>query len=175
MVAPYKIDKVKEIKAKIEGREAIFLANFQGVSVNDLRDIRVELRNLNSSFEVVKNRLFKLAAKDVVDQFPDDVLIGNTAMVICNENIVDTAKVLNTSSRAHKSFELKGGFLKKDFLSKEKVVELASLPTKPELVGQLAGLLVSPIRRIMNVCNGKVKELAVVLSQISKQKEETSN
>ena len=111
MVAPNKKVKVQVFQDKIADQSAYFFADFQGLSVNDLRKLRVELMQINSSFEVVKNRLFKIAIKESVEEYPPELFTGNTAIIISDENITTTAKVLKDYGRVFKKFQLKGGFL----------------------------------------------------------------
>ena len=171
MVAPIKKQIVDELREKLEGKEAIFLTDFTGISVNDLRKIRVELRNLNSEFRVVKNRLFKRVLQEKVEDFPEEILRGNTAIVLPSGNIVDTAKVLKESSKTFETFKIKGGFLNWSFLDKKKILELASLPGREQLISNLLGLMLSPVKRFVNVLSGNIRNLVIVLDQISKQKE----
>ncbi|MDD3627232.1 MAG: 50S ribosomal protein L10 [bacterium] len=174
MVAPVKQEKVKELQKKIDNLKAIFFADFQGIPVNDLRKIRVDLMKVHSSIEVVKNRLFKLAINEKVQDYPGEVFTGNTAIILCQEEVVSTAKVLKDHSKNYEKFNIKGGFLDYRFMSKEMVIELATLPPKPELVARVLGMMNSPMRRLVTALNSNINNLAVVLNQISKQKEATN-
>ncbi|MCK4667869.1 50S ribosomal protein L10 [Candidatus Dependentiae bacterium] len=171
MVAPNKKVKVQVFQDKIADQNAYFFADFQGLSVNDLRKLRVELMQINSSFEVVKNRLFKIAIKESVEEYPPELFTGNTAIIISDENITTTAKVLKDYGRVFKKFRLKGGFLNSKFLSKEQLADLATLPPKPDMVAQFLGMLQSPLRRLAFALNSGLQNFTVVLSAIAKQKD----
>ncbi|HDS08803.1 MAG TPA: 50S ribosomal protein L10 [Firmicutes bacterium] len=171
MVAPVKQEKVRDLEKKIGDLKAIFFADFQGIPVNDLRKIRVDLLKIHSSIEVVKNRLFKLAIKEKVQDYPGEVFTGNTAIILCHDDVVSTAKVLKDHSKSYEKFNIKGGFLDFRFLTREKVSELATLPPKPELVSRVLGMMNSPVRRLVTVLNSGINNLAVVLNQVAKQKE----
>ncbi len=171
MVAPNKKEKVQIFQDKIADQKAYFFANFQGLSVNDLRKLRVDLMQINSSFEVVKNRLFKIAIKESVEEYPPELFIGNTAIITSDEDISTTANVLKDNGKVFKKFRLKGGFLNSKFLSQEQLAELAALPPKPDMVARFLGMLQSPLRRLVFVLNSGIQDFTVVVSAIAKQKE----
>lgn len=170
MAKPEKVALVKEIAEKIKTPEAVFLADYQGLTVHEISELRRKLRENGVFFKVVKNTLLSLAFKEsnrAELSLLREYLTGPTA-ILWSDDPVKVAKVLNEFSQEHNQLEVKAGLAGKDFIDKEKAKLMASLPSKEELISKLLSLLISPVRRLIWSFSSPSTQLVRVLSAIKK-------
>lgn len=170
MAKPEKEALVKEIAEKIKSPEAVFLADYQGLTVQEISELRRKLRENKVSLKVVKNTLLNLAFKEsnrAELSFLKEYLKGPTA-ILWSDDPVKLAKILNEFTQEHNQLEVKAGIAGKDFINKEKIKLLALLPSKEELISKLLSLLISPVRRLVWSLNSPSTQLVRVLSAIKK-------
>lgn len=170
MARPEKEALVSEIQEKLSGSQSVILADYRGLNVTEVTELRKKLRESGVEYKVVKNTLTSRAAKaaniDGLDQF----LSGPTALAFGIDDPVAPAKILADFAKNHKHLELKGGVLEGKVIDLAKVNELASLPSRKALLGQVVGLLQAPIRGLVTVLSGPLRNTAYVLEAIRKQK-----
>lgn len=170
MAKPEKEALVKEMAEKIQSPEAVFLADYQGLTVQEISELRRKLRENQVSFKVVKNTLLSLAFKESKRDelsFLQEYLTGPTA-ILWSDDPVKVAKILSEFSKEHNQLQIKAGLAGKEFIGKEKIKLLASLPTKEELISKLLSLLLSPARKLVWALNSPSTQLVRVLSAIKK-------
>src|SRR5690606_19070367 len=112
------------------------------------------------------SRAAKAANIDGLDQF----LSGPTALAFGFNDVVMPAKILADFAKDHKKLELKGGVLEGKVINLTAVKELASLPSREALLGQVAGLLQAPMRGLVTVLSGPLRNAAYAVEAIRKQK-----
>lgn len=170
MARPEKEAIVREIKEKFNTSKSVILADYRGLSVTEVTELRKKLREAGVDYRVVKNTLTSRAAKaaniDGLDQF----LSGPTALAFSGNDVVMPAKILNDFAKDHKMLELKGGILEGKVIDLAAVKELASLPSREALLGQLAGMFNSPMRGLVTVLSGPLRNLAYAIEAVRKQK-----
>lgn len=164
--------EVTELAEKISSCTSGVLADFRGLNVADMTELRRKLRDAGVEFKVVKNTLARLAAPKAGVQDLDQFLEGPTAIAFGTGDPVIPAKVLGEFAKKHKELEIKGGILEKKAISLEKVKMLAELPSKEELLAQVARGLQAPIARVVNVFNASLCNFVYVLDAVRRKKEE---
>jgi large subunit ribosomal protein L10 len=100
----------------------------------------------------------------------DRFLIGPTALAFGFDDVVAPAKILADFAKDHKKLELKCGVLEGKVIDLNTVKELANLPSKEALLGQVAGMLQAPIRGLVTVLSGPLRNVAYAVEAIRKQK-----
>jgi large subunit ribosomal protein L10 len=158
---------IQEIAAQIEGAEAIFAVDYRGISVPQAAELRTKLRETDSSFRVVKNRLTKLAATQVGEDRLADLLVGPTALTFVRGDTAAAAKAITTFNKQHQVLTFKGGLMGEVVLDDAGFTSIAKLPSREVLVGQFAGLVASPITGIVRGLNALIQGLATQLGQIA--------
>jgi len=158
---------IQEIAAQIEGAEAIFAVDYRGISVPQAAELRTKLRETDSSFRVVKNRLTKLAATQVGEDRLADLLVGPTALTFVRGDTAAAAKAITTFNKQHDVLTFKGGLMGEVVLDDAGFTSIARLPTREVLVGQFAGLVASPLTGIVRGLNALIQGLATQLGQIA--------
>lgn len=166
------IQAVEELKSKLENAKAIFFADYQGLTVSQIGDLRDKIRQVSGEFSVAKNTLLKIALKENgLPRDLEEVLRGPTAILIATEDEISPLKALVEFAKDTELPKLKAGIYEDRILTAEELNQLAKLPSKSELHTKLVGLLNSPLYGLVNVLSGNTHKLVYVLQAIKKQKE----
>ncbi len=160
---------IQEIAAQIEGAEAIFAVDYRGISVPQAAELRGALRETDSSFRIVKNRLTKLAATQVGEERLAELLTGPTALTFVRGDTAAAAKAITTFNKTHDVLTYKGGYMGETALDEAGFQSIAKLPTREVLIGQFAGVVASPLTGIVRGLNALIQGLATQLGQIAEQ------
>jgi large subunit ribosomal protein L10 len=161
---------VKELRDRLASSQNLFLTDYQGLTVEEITKLRGELRKDGSTYAVVKNTLFRIAAGDVAEQL-ERFLAGPTGIVFAGEDPIAPAKALKTFIDSTKKVSIKAGYVDGKLIDSAQVNALASLPSKQELIAKLVGSLASPLRGLVTVLSGNQSGLVRVLNSIREQKE----
>src|SRR5918992_347801 len=164
-----KQEVVEEIAARLGEAEAIFAIDYRGISVPQAAELRGKLRDADASFNVVKNRLAKLAAERAGREGLDELLDGPTALTYVRGDVVLAAKAISTFNREHDVLAYKGGFMDGDVLDEERFTALSRLPALDVMRGQLVGMAASPLTGLARGLGSMLSGLAVALGQIQEQ------
>ncbi|MBS1845369.1 MAG: 50S ribosomal protein L10 [Actinobacteria bacterium] len=164
-----KSQNIQEVAAQIEGAEAIFAIDFRGISVPQAAELRGKLRETDSSFRVVKNRLTKRAAEQVGEDRLAELLVGPTALTFVRGDTAAAAKAITSFNKEHDVLTYKGGLMGETVLDEAAFKSIARLPSREVLVGQFAGIVASPLTGIVRGLNALIQGLATQLGQIAEQ------
>ena len=171
MPQQYKIDKVAEIEEQIKANAGVFVVNYNGLTVKQAQELRKQLRECGAEMKVYKNNLARIALKNQEQPEIDDLLSGPVAYVFYETEPVEAAKALKEFSEKSKGvLDIKGGISEGKVVSADDVKAIAELPTKDQLLGQIAGLINGFARDIAVCVNGVSSGLARSIQQVSEQK-----
>ena len=171
MPQQYKIDKVAEIESRIQDNNGVFVVNYSGLTVKQAEALRHTLRETGAEMKVYKNNLVRIALKNQDQPDIDELLVGPVAYVFYENEPVEAAKALKDFAQKSKGVrEIKGGISEGKAVSAEEVNAIAELPTKDQLLGQIAGLISGFARDIAVCVNGVSSGLARSIQQVSEQK-----
>lgn len=160
---------IEEIAAQIAAAEAIFAVDYRGISVPQAAELRAKLREADTSFRVVKNRLTKLAAEKTGEERLTELLQGPTALAFVRGDTAQAAKTISTFNREHDVVAFKGGFMDGLTLDEENFKAIARLPGRDVLNGQLAGVVASPLTGLVRGLGSMIQGLALQLGQIAEK------
>jgi large subunit ribosomal protein L10 len=164
-----KVRVIEELTEKLKGGSVVFV-DYKGMNVAQSTRLRARSRESAVEFVVAKNTLAQLAANQAGVEGVSEYLVGPTALAF-SEDPVAGAKLMAEFSEEIGTFELKGGLLDGDqVVDAEGVVALSRLPEREQLIAQVVGGIQSPIAGLVNVLNGTIRNLAVVLNQVAEQK-----
>ncbi|MDG2336084.1 MAG: 50S ribosomal protein L10 [Myxococcota bacterium] len=158
-----KREVVAELGEKFGRATSVFVANYRGLSVEEVRELRGKLRgNSDDDYEyrVAKNSLLSLASEGHDAEVLKDHFTGPTAVAISYGDPVGLAKVLVDYAEEHEVFEIKGAVLDGKALDKGEVAHLATLPNLLELRGKLVGLLQAPAAKLARLLNEPAGQMA---------------
>lgn len=161
MPAQYKVEEVKKLVSKFENAKAVVFVDYRGISVNEDTELRRFAKSSGVEYFVAKNRLVQLALKEVgITADFGTMLEGTTSFVVGYEDGVAPSKTVYEFGKKINKLEIKGGYVDGEIADKSLIESLAKLPSREELLGQIAYGLLSPVRM-----------LAVALSNVAEQKE----
>lgn len=149
--------KVAEIKEKLEKAQAVILADYQGLTVEEDTQLRKNLREAGVEYKVYKNTLVTLAAKELGMDGIAEYLEGPVSIALGYEDVTAPARVLNDFAKDHKKLELKAGIVQGEIYDVDKVKQLASIPSKEVLIAKLLGSIKSPLSNFAYLLNA-IKE-----------------
>ena len=162
---------VEEIAAQIKDSEAVFAVDYRGISVPQAAELRQKLTEAGARFRIVKNTLTLRAAEQAGADELKELLEGPTAFtfVAPDGDLALAAKALSQFRREHDVLEPKGGLMSGEPISVEQFLELARLPARDVLHGQLVGVIASPITGLVRGLNQLIAGFAQQLQQIVDQ------
>jgi large subunit ribosomal protein L10 len=161
-----KVQTVADIKDRLETANAVFLAEYAGLSVKDQQTLRRSLRNGGAEFKVVKMTLARRATKQLEIDTLDDLLLGPTGLAFANADAAVAAKVLRDFAKDHEVFRIKGGLLGRDFLTPERVADLANIEPREVLLSRIAGALKAPMSKFARLLSALPGGLASAMQQL---------
>jgi large subunit ribosomal protein L10 len=160
---------VDELGKEIEAAEAIFAIDYRGISVTQSAELRGKLREADTTFRVVKNRLTKLAAAKAGVAELDPMLEGPTALAFVRGDTAMAAKAITTFNREYEVLTYKGGLMDGAELDETKFKAIAKLPSRDALNAQLAGVVASPLVTLTRGLGSLISGLAIQLQQVADQ------
>ena len=155
-----KKEEVTKLANKMKEAKLVLLTDYRGINVEDVTELRAELRKSNSEYRVIKNNITRRALAENGIEGLEDLLEGPTAVVMNNDDYLETAKTIYNYSKANDFYKIKGGVIEGKVMSAEEIITLAKLPSRETLLSMLAGALL-----------GNISKLAVALGEVEKQKE----
>lgn len=141
------IEQAKEWYSKATG---VLFADYRGLSVKEMQNLRRDLRKKGGEIHVLKNTLFRIAAGGDTDNMPYELHNGPTAVAFVYENESDCAKTLVDFAASSKKLQVKGGYFGKA-LTADEVTALSKLPSRDVLISQVIGTIVAPLTNLVGV------------------------
>ena len=157
-----KNELVADLTTLLNDSKMVVYAKYEGLTVAELQELRRAAREAGVKIKVVKNRLVKVAMKEIAAYKDTDVtgLTGQLLYSLGADEDFDAAKVLTKFAKTHPKMELIGGFNGEgENLSKEEVTTLGSLPTKNELIAQVVDTLLSGINGVVSALENKPEKV----------------
>jgi large subunit ribosomal protein L10 len=164
MLRKEKEQVVAELAERLRSAQTLILADYRGLSVSELDEVRTKLLEHGARFHVVKNTLTKRAADEAGFETLKELLDGPTAIAFVGDgDMVSVAKTLSETARKTKVLELKGGILEGTPMDASQVAELAKLPPADMLRGQVLGAIVGPLNEIVGLFAAPVQDFVGLL------------
>lgn len=139
---------VKEIEEKIKSSQAIALAEYKGLSVAELKQLRIEAKKMDVEIKVFKNRLFKLAIKNANIDGLDDFLVGQNIFAFSKNDDLSAAKLLSKFAKDNKMLVIKAGTYEGKAIDAKGIEAIAALPTYSEALTILARSMMAPLQQL---------------------------
>jgi len=163
---------VVELHEKLRNAKAAFLADFRGMSVEQVTTLRDDLRKADVEYKVVKNTLLELASKDTDMAVLSPYYKGPTAIALTYTDPVAAAKVLSRYAKEKQAtFKLKAGVLSGKTITVPDIQALADLPSREVLLAKMLGSLNAPVTNFVGVLAAVPGSFVRVLNAIKTQKE----
>ena len=137
---------VVEITAKLRESSCSVIADYRGLNVKQVTELRKQLREANIEFQVLKNSLVRRATASAELTELDAVLAGPTAIAFSKEDAVAPAKILADFAKKNDALKLKGGVVEGQVFNADQIKALADLPSREGLLSMLLSVLQAPMR-----------------------------
>lgn len=166
---------IEELRRRLADAKYLFFTNYAGLTVEEISRLRTELRKDGSTYAIVKNTLFSLAAGDALAKQFEGFLAGPTGVIFAPSDPVAPAKALKQFNDEVKPLPIKAGYVDGRVIDAAQVNVLASLPSKIELQAKVLGLFASPLRGFVGVLAANPSGFVRVLSAREKQLAESAS
>jgi len=162
---------VSEIKEKFEKSSGVVLADYRGLTVAQVTQLRAELRKAGVEYRVLKNTLVRRAADELGVKGLDSYLEGPTALAFSADPVAP-AKILIDFAKANKikTFKIKAGVLEGKVIGAEGVKALADLPSREVLLAMVLRGMQAPLTGMANVLQGPIRKMGYALEEVRKLK-----
>ena len=164
-----KNSELEQLRRRIAGSPTVVICAFEGLSVEQDWQLREKVRVSGGQYQVVKNRLARLAAEGTSFEPALGELRGMTSLAFASDDPIGLLKALVGYAREHPVFQFKAGVVEGRVVDAAALNELASLPGREGLYAKLLYLINAPAQRLLSVVNGSARDLAIVLKQAVEQ------
>jgi large subunit ribosomal protein L10 len=169
-----KIEAVADLRQRVEDATGVYLAEYKGLNVKDISDLRLQMRKSGAQMMVVKNRLLNLALEGTCAEDLKAYLTGPNAVIFCTEDGVSPAKTMAEFARTHDVLTWKGGYVEGAVFDAAGMSRLAALPPKQELMAAVVGAVAAPVTGLVLTLSGLVSDLVYTLQAVADKQGETA-
>lgn len=166
-----KTETVKTLTERLQKAKAFVLADYKGLTVEQFTSLRRKLYGAKSNINVIKNRLFKRALKELSIEGLDAHLKGTTALAYSDTDAVMPAKTLVAFSKDNDKLKLKAGFMDSKVLTLAMLMDLATLPSREVLLAKALGSMNAPASNLVGVLAALPRQLVTVIDAIKAKKQ----
>ncbi len=162
---------IASVKEKVLRAQGMYFADFTGVTVEQVTELRREFRKSNIDYQVVKNTLARKALESVTgyDKVYDK-LVGHTAIAFAYDDPVAPAKIIKKFREKHNKLTVKACILEKQVFDGTQLETIARMPSRPEVIAGILGTLQSPVSGIVGTIHAVMQNLVGVIDAIEKKK-----
>ena len=160
-----KVEAVEELKSRLNGVKTVVLTEYRGLTVQQLGDLRKQLRAVSAEYKIVKNRLARLAIASSDLQGLGTHLKGPTGVIFSKEDPVAVAKALHAFARTNQALAVKAGYVEGKMLAPAGLKALADLPSREAIRAQLVGSIQGILAGLVALIAAPQRELVYVLQQ----------
>ena len=159
---------IDEMKDFFKKTSSVLVTHYQGLSVNQIDELRGEMRKHGILFRITKNRITKLALEGSKFKKLENLFTGPTAIAL-SEDAITSAKILTKFAKNNSNLKIIGGIMEEETLSVEDVEKIATLPTLAEARAKIVGILTSPAQKIMSILLAPGSKIAILALAKSKK------
>ena len=169
MPAQSKLDMLDKISSSIEASKGMFVIDYRGLSVKETQELRRALKGAGAEMKVYKNNIVKIALEKAEMPAIDEILVGPCACVFYENDPVEAAKIIKDTAKKLNKLEFLGGIADGAALTADEAKAYADLPSRDQLMAQIAGLISGFARGIAVGVNEIPSGLARTVSAVSEQ------
>ena len=147
----------------------VVVAHYTGLTVAEMSDLRLRMRNVGGAVRVAKNKLVKIALKGKECQSMETLFSGQTALIY-SEDQVAAAKIAVEFSKENQKLVILGGSMGATPLDTNGIVQVSKMPSREEVIGSVAGMLSAPAANIAGVVGSPAANIASIISTIEEKK-----
>ena len=164
------VETLAKIKEELDAASAIWVVDYRGLTVKEAQQLRRNIREAGAHLTVYKNTLMKIALADAELPTMEDILQGPSAFVFAENDPAAAAKAVKEFAKDNENLVIKGGVMDGQQYNAAEVEAIASLPSREQLLAQIAGAISGVARGLAVTINGVPSGLAQCIKQIAEQK-----
>ncbi len=161
-----KIATVADLTDKLSRMQLTVVADYRGMTVAEITDLRKKLRESGSDLIVAKNTLIRLAARETGHTQLESLLAGPTALALAYDDVTRTAKILKDYVQTSQKVTIRGGLLGHSLLPADGLEQVTSLPSREQVLGQILGGIQTPLTGLVGVVNAPLTGVVGVLNAV---------
>lgn len=165
-----KVEAVSELHEKFARAVSAVLADFRGLTVQEITDLRQQLRDASLELAVVKNTLARLAVQETAFEKLSPYLKGPTSITFSYRDSVAPAKVLSAYGRRQPKLAVRAGLFEGELVPAEKIAEIADLPPRDVILAQALAAMQGPLAGLVGTLEGVLRTLIGTLQAIHDKK-----
>lgn len=160
-----------ELGERLKNSKGVILAEYRGLTVEELTQLRTGLRNANAEFTITKNRILKKAIEETGEASTvAEQLKGPLGTVYMYGDVAQAAKAISEFEKAHEKLKIVVGILDGDKVNEGEIKAIADLPSKEVLLQKMLGSILSPHRGLVTVLSGNARKVVQVIGAIKDKK-----
>lgn len=167
--------EVEMLTGSFAAADLVMCADYRGLTVSEITELRNQLRKVGAVSRVVKNTLAKISAGAAYDGGESgelekfiDLFCGPSFLVFANDDLVAPAKVVSDFKKENEVFEIKGGWFEGKFINEDGVIAVSKLPSREETLQKLLGLINAPATQLARVIQAPGQQVVQVLGAHSR-------
>jgi len=164
-----KADTIEELRKRLGGATAAVLTEYRGLTVQQVSELRKQLKAASAEYRVVKNRLARVAIEGSELAPLGPHLTGPIGVVIARKDPAAVAKALQGFAKANPALQVRIGILDGQLLDPQALKAVADLPSREALRSQLVGAIQGPLAQLLGLLQAPQRELAFILAERGKQ------
>ena len=158
-----KVESVEALKQRLGTAKTGVLTEYRGLSVQQMSELRKQLKGAAAEYKVLKNRLARLAVKGSSLDALGTHFKGPTGLVFTKQDPVAVAKALQAFVRTNPQLQIKLGLVEGRVVQPAELKALADLPSKEQLRSQIVGAVQGPMAQLVSLLQAPLRELVYVL------------
>ena len=156
---PAKVEAIANVKSVLEGYNDYIFADYRGLTVEQITELRKQLRAKDCQFKVMKNNFVKVAFDEMKIENLADYLAGPTAIALLKDDPNEVAKILFDFAKEAPALQVKGAFIDKEIYDAEKIEAFSKLPGKKQLIAMLMSAINGPAQKLAATLQAYVEKL----------------
>lgn len=162
-----KVALVAELTEKMARTQMMVVADYRGMNVAEMADLRSKLREANSELVVAKNTLLRIAARETGFSIMEELLTGPTAVTFVYDDLPKAAKVLNDISKAGQiAFTVRGSLLGRSLLGTDGLEQVTKMPGREQVLAEIVGGVQAPLSGMLGMLDAPARETVSILDSV---------
>lgn len=157
--------------ADVFKNNGVYLIDYRGLNVGEMETLRGKIKEINGQFKVIKNRFAIQYFKNEKKEIGREIFNGPTAVAYSEDGYVELAKVIAEFEKETEKITIKSGFLEKELVDKDTIISISKLPSKDQLMSQIAFSIAMPLKRMGMALNAPLKNVLVLMKNLKDKKE----
>ena len=158
---------IADMNSKFENSESVLVTHYQGLTMNQLDELRSQMRKHGIKFQITKNRITKIALEKTKCKDLSDLFTGPTAVAF-SSNAIISARILSKFSKTNENLKLLGGIMGNEILDQLAVQNVANLPTLDEARANIVGILRTPASKLVSILLARSEKMSILTPENSK-------